>query len=61
MIIDRPETTAGPCDRSSTHVMSKTDSDVDYFFFFRRTVVFFAVFFVAALVFLFFAIAALLA
>jgi hypothetical protein len=40
--------------------LSKTDSDVDYFFFFRR-VVFFAVFFVAAFVFLFFAIAALLA
>jgi hypothetical protein len=39
--------------------MSKTVSGVDYFFF--RFVVFFAVFFAAALVFLFFAIAALLA
>jgi hypothetical protein len=40
--------------------MSKIDSDVDYFFL-RRALVFFAVFLVAAFVFLFFAIAALLA
>jgi hypothetical protein len=40
--------------------MPKTVSGVDYFFAFRRFV-FFAVFFAAALVFLFFAIAALLA
>src|SRR5271170_7692664 len=39
--------------------MSKTDSGVDYFFL--RLVVFFTVFFAAAFVFLFFAIAALLA
>jgi hypothetical protein len=39
---------------------SKIDSDVDYFFL-RRAFVFFAVFLVAAFVFLFFAIAALLA
>jgi hypothetical protein len=39
--------------------MSKTDCGVDYFFF--RRFVFFAVFFAAAFVFLFFAIAALLA
>jgi len=39
---------------------SKIDRDVDYFFL-RRALVFFAVFFVAAFVFLFFAIAALLA
>jgi hypothetical protein len=39
--------------------MSKTDSGVDYFFF--RRLVFRAVFFAAAFVFLFFAIAALLA
>jgi hypothetical protein len=39
--------------------MPKTDSGVDYFFFLRLT--FFAVFFAAAFVFLFFAIAALLA
>ena len=39
--------------------MPKTDSGVDYFFF--RRFVFFAVFFAAAFVFLFFAIAALLA
>ena len=40
-------------------MMSKIDSDIDYFFF--RRFVFFAVFFAAAFVFLFFAIAALLA
>jgi len=39
--------------------MPKTDRGVDYFFF--RRFVFFAVFFAAAFVFLFFAIAALLA
>jgi hypothetical protein len=39
---------------------SKIDRDIDYFFL-RRAFVFFAVFFVAAFVFLFFAIAALLA
>jgi hypothetical protein len=46
--------------RSPTHAKPKTDRGVDYFFF-RRFVVFFAVFFAAAFVFLFFAIAALLA
>ena len=40
--------------------MPKTDSGVDYFFF-LRVLVFRAVFFAAAFVFLFFAIAALLA
>jgi hypothetical protein len=39
--------------------MSKTGSSVDYFFF--RRFVFFGAFFAAAFVFLFFAIAALLA
>ena len=58
--MEAPSTPAGPCDAIFDHMMSKTDSDVDYFFFFRR-VVFFAVFFAAAFVFLFFAIAALLA
>ena len=57
----RPRRQPARVTRSSTHVMSKTDSDVDYFFFLRRAVVFFAVFLVAAFVFLFFAIAALLA
>ena len=41
-------------------MMSKIDGDLDYFFL-RRAFVFFAVFLVAAFVFLFFAIAALLA
>jgi hypothetical protein len=45
--------------RSSTYAKPKTDTGIDYFFF--RRFVFFAVFFVAAFVFLFFAIAALLA
>jgi hypothetical protein len=55
-----PSTKAGPCDAIFDCCEPKTDCDVDYFFFFRR-VVFFAVFFAAAFVFLFFAIAALLA
>ncbi len=55
-----PSTKAGPCDAIFDCYEPKTVCDVVYFFFFRR-VVFFAVFFAAAFVFLFFAIAALLA
>ena len=58
-MIDPPSTSAGPCDAIFDNAMPKTDSGVDYFFF--RRFVFFAVFFAAAFVFLFFAIAALLA
>src|SRR6185437_1716203 len=56
-----PMTSAGPCDvASDTLDVPKTVSGVDYFFAFRRFV-FFGAFFAAAFVFLFFAIAALLA
>ena len=56
----RPRRQPARVTRPSTYMMSKIDSDVDYFFL-RRALVFFAVFLVAAFVFLFFAIAALLA
>ena len=58
---DQPSTAAGPCDVIlDTCGCRRPDRGVDYFFF-LRFVVFRAVFFAAAFVFLFFAIAALLA
>ena len=57
---DQPRQRPARVTRSSTPSVPKTDNGVDYFFF-LRFVVFRAVFFAAAFVFLFFAIAALLA